>query len=486
MSSFDVTDIRIGADAWLHFAGLAGSGMSGLAQYHAQAGGVTTGSDRAFDQGERREIRTRLEGLGIGIISQDGSFSTAAEPGGICAGQTCSAVVVSTAIEDRVPDVAAAREQGIPILHRSELLARYVADHRTIAVSGTSGKSTVTAMVFTILRACGINTGLLTGGPLTALVNEGHIGNAWAPAPQEGTPFLVIEADESDGSLVRYHPWAGIILNLGLDHKAPEEIMAMFEVFRENVSGPLIVGADTNLADLAKGSELFGIGHDGRPGTWAENVNPGPGGSDFQVDGVAFHLPAPGLYNVYNATAAIAAGRACGLTLGQMVPALAGFAGVSRRFESVGEAAGVEVIDDFAHNPDKIAAAVAAAHDRLGRSAGRVLAVFQPHGFGPTRFLRDALVATFAASLGSDDVLWLPEIYFAGGSVTRDISSGDLVDDIRRQDRDARFLPERDDLPPAIAAEARPGDLVLVMGARDPSLTEFSRTILVELEKANG
>ncbi len=486
MSSFDSADIPIGADAWLHFAGLAGSGMSGLAQYHAQAGGATTGSDRAFDQKERPEIRARLENLGIGIFSQDGSFPTAAEPGGMCAGQTCAAVVVSTAIEDRVPDIAAAREKDIPILHRSELLARYVTDHRTIAVSGTSGKSTVTAMVFTILRACGLNTGLLTGGPLTALVNEGHIGNAWAPTPGNGTPFLVIEADESDGSLVRYHPWAGIILNLGLDHKAPEEIMDMFEVFRENVSGPLIVGADANLAELARDFEVFGIGGDGRPGTWAENVSLGPGGSDFQVEGVAFRLPAPGLYNVHNATAALAACRACGLTLEQMAPALAEFAGVSRRFESVGHAAGVEVIDDFAHNPDKIAAAVAAAHDRLGQSGGRVLAVFQPHGFGPTRFLRDALVATFATSLGSDDVLWMPEIFFAGGSVTRDISSGDLVNDICRRGRDARFLPERDNLPPAIAAEARPGDLVLVMGARDPSLTEFSRTILFELGKADG
>ena len=486
MSSFDANDILIGADAWLHFAGLAGSGMSGLAQFHAQAGGPTTGSDRAFDQGERPEIRARLEALGVGIFSQDGSFPTAAEPGRMCAGQTCAAVVVSTAVEDRVPDIAAAREQGIPILHRSELLARYVADHQAIAVSGTSGKSTVTAMVFTILRACGLNTGLLTGGPLTALVNDGHIGNAWAPAPQEGTPYLVIEADESDGSLVRYHPWAGIILNLGLDHKTPEEVMAMFEVFKENVSGPLIVGADDNLADLAQGSEVFGIGDDGRPGTWAGNINLGPGGSDFQVDGVPFHLPAPGLYNVHNATAAIAAGRACGLTLEQMAPAVAGFAGVSRRFERVGEAAGVAVIDDFAHNPDKIAAAVAAAHEGLEKSGGRVLAVFQPHGFGPTRFLREALVATFATSLGSDDVLWMPEIFFAGGSVTRDISSGDLVNDVCRRGRDARFLPERGDLPSAIAAEARPGDLVLVMGARDPSLTEFSRTILCELGKSDG
>jgi UDP-N-acetylmuramate-alanine ligase len=163
---------------------------------------------------------------------------------------------------------------------------------------------------------------------------------------------------------------------------------------------------------------------------------------------------------------------------------LAGFAGVSRRFVSIGSAGGVEVIDDFAHNPDKIAAAVTAAHDRAVR--GRILAVFQPHGFGPTRFLREALVETFATELGPDDILWMLEIYFAGGTVTRDISSGDLVQEISRRGRSARFLAERELLPAAIAAEARPGDLVLVMGARDPSLTDFCGVILGELGKKTG
>ncbi len=485
MSSSDKEDIRTDPGAWLHFAGVAGSGMSGLAQFHAQAGGPTTGSDRAFDHGERQDIRSNLENLGIGILPQDGSFVNAAQPGGHCAGRTCAAVVVSTAVEDRVGDIAAAREHGIPVLHRSELLARYVTTHRTIAVSGTSGKSTVTAMVFTILRACGKDPGLLTGGPVAELVNDGRIGNAWAPGTtglDTLESYLVIEADESDGSLVRYHPWSGVILNLGLDHKTPEEVMVMFRTFKNNVFGPLVVGADANLGSLTNGAEMFGIGEDDRPGTWARDVSLRPDGSDFKVEDVAFNLPVPGLYNVENAAASIAACRPCGITLAQMVPALAGFAGVSRRFERVGAAAGIEVIDDFAHNPDKIAAALAAANVRLSEASGRILAVFQPHGFGPTRFLREALVESFAANLDTDDVLWLPEIFFAGGTVTRDISSADLVDDIRGHGRDARFLAARDKLPAAVAAEARPGDLVLVMGARDPSLTDFCRSILVELE----
>ena len=478
----DPAAIPTGPEAWLHFAGVGGSGMSALAQFHAQAGGRATGSDRAFDQGERQEVRDRLEELGIGILPQDGSFARAWD-------RPCDAVVVSTAVEDRVGDIASARKHGIPILHRSELLARYVAGHRTIAVSGTSGKSTVTAMIFAILQGCGREPGLLTGGPVGSLMEAGHLGNAWGPGAStagDGPPLLVIEADESDGSLVRYRPWAGVILNLGLDHKSPAEIMDMFRIFRTNVTGPLIVGADANLAELAEGNEVFGIDGDDRTGTWARDVVLLPDGSDFRVDDVSFRLPVPGLYNVKNAAAAIAACRACGVDLADMAPALAGFRGVARRFQPVGIAGGVEVIDDFAHNPDKIIAAVAAARIRLAGSPGRLLAFFQPHGFGPTRFLREALGEAFAACLHPADILWLPEIYFAGGTVTRDISSADIVADVRRQGRDARFVPERSDLPAAIADAARPGDLVLVMGARDPSLTEFCRTILVALEKSAG
>jgi len=465
----------IGADAWLHFAGIAGSGMSALAQFHAQQGGLTTGSDRAFDQGQRGRIREQLAALGVRLFSQDGSFLQLGNAS--FAGRRPDAVVVSTAVENKVPDVKVAKQNDVPILHRSELLARYVAAHRTIAVSGTSGKSTVTAMIFAILQAAGKGPGLLTGGALASLVAQGHLGNAWGPTPQaDGPPWLVIEADESDGSLVRYHPWAGIVLNLGLDHKSPAEIMAMFTTFRDNVSGPLIVGDMPELVSLHPDSLLYGMG-DG-PGTRALNVQLLPAGARFTIDGVTFDLQVPGAYNVLNATAAVAAVVAAGVPVAEAVAPLAAFTGVARRFQSIGTAAGVEVIDDFAHNPDKIAAALAAAHTRAD---GRILAIFQPHGFGPTRFLRDALIETFAQNLAPQDVLWMPEIFFAGGTVTRDISSADLTAAIVAFGRDARFVAERRELPEALAAEARTGDLVLVMGARDPSLTQMCRSIIAAL-----
>lgn len=452
--------------SWLHFVGVGGSGMSALAQFHTGRGGRATGSDRAFDQGERQEIRRQLEQAGVEIVPQDGAALTA----------DCSAVVLSTAVEDSIPDVMRARELGIELKHRSELLQVYVAQHQTMAVTGTSGKSTVTAMIWTILRGCGKQPGLLTGGPATALQDEGLLGNACSP---DGPGFLVIEADESDGSVVRYHPWAGVVLNLGRDHKEPAEIAEMFSTFRLNCAGPLIVGDGDDLRFLQPGAVTFGLGDAAQ--VRGTDVELGPRQVAFTVDGVRFTVPQPGNYTVQNALAAIAACREAGCSLDDIVAPLAGFRGVARRFVSLGTARGVEVIDDFAHNPDKLAAALAAGRDRLAGTAGRILAVFQPHGFGPTRFLRDDLVRELGRALRPDDVLWLPEIYFAGGTVTRDISSADLVGDIVTGGRDARFLADRDQLPAAIAEEACEGDLVLVMGARDPSLTELARRVLAAL-----
>jgi UDP-N-acetylmuramate-alanine ligase len=448
---------------WFHYVGLAGSGMSALAVFHAGGGGRATGSDRALDRGEHPEIRAGLARAGVTVVPQDGS--------GLA--PDCTAVVVSTAIEDSVPDIRRARELGLPILHRSEMLARYVAAHRTIAVTGTSGKSTVTAMIFTLLRGGGRDPSLLTGGALVDLQRDGHLGNAWASGAG-ASDWLVIEADESDGSVVRYHPWAGVVLNLGRDHKEPAEVAAMFATFKANLAGPLILGEDANLEPLREGAVTFGVG----PGAdlRAEGLVAGPLGSRFTVEGVDFTVPTPGRHDALNALAALAAGRAAGLTLVEMAPALAAFGGVARRFQSLGTAGGVEVIDDFAHNPDKLSAALATAHARAGD--GRVLAVFQPHGYGPTRFLWDHLVATFAAQLRADDVLWLPEIFYAGGSAVRDIGSDGLAAAIVREGRDARHVADRATLPAAIGAEARPGDLVLVMGARDPSLTDLGAAIL--------
>jgi UDP-N-acetylmuramate-alanine ligase/lipoprotein-anchoring transpeptidase ErfK/SrfK len=445
-----------------HYAGLAGSGMSALAQFQVMSGGSASGSDRSFDRGERSAARAQLEALGIAVTPQDGR--------GI--GNDCAALVVSTAVEDQVPDVAAAREKGVPIVHRSELLAHFVAARRAIAVTGTSGKSSVVAMTFEILRGAGREPSVITGGDLVLLQNEGLWGNAWAGK----SDLLVVEADESDGSVTRYSPAVGVALNLQRDHKEMDEVLAMFATFRAQTRERFVCGEDARLIALGDSPLAFGFAEDAA--VRAERVQLGPDGSAFDVAGVHFTLPVPGRHNVENALAAIAACRALDVPLAAMVAPLSQFHGVGRRFQSLGVARGVEVIDDFAHNPAKIAAALETAQ----RRSKRVLAIYQPHGYGPTRFLRADFVDTFARALRPADRLWLLEIFYAGGTAQRDLSSADIVADISAKGAAAEFASTRDALTARLIAEAKSGDLVLVMGARDPSLTEFAKQLLTGLE----
>ncbi len=449
-----------------HYAGLGGSGMSALAQFQVMIGGRASGSDRAFDRGERPEARAKLERMGIEILPQDGS--------GLAS--DCAALVVSTAVESEVPDVAAARHRGVPMIHRSELLAHFVDHFRTLAVTGTSGKSTVVAMVFEMLRGAGRRPSVITGGDLLALEAEGLWGNACFG----GSDLLVVEADESDGSVVRYHPAVGLVLNLQRDHKEPEEVGRLFARFREQTRETFVVGEDDALEALAAGATVFGFGP--RADVRGERVELEAASSRFEVGGVEFRLPVPGEHNVVNALAAIAACRAVDVPLADLVAPLAAFRGVGRRFQSVGTAGGVEVVDDFAHNAAKITAAIRTAQGR----ARRVLAVYQPHGFGPTRFLWRDLVDAFSSALHPEDRLWMLEVFYAGGTATRDFSAADIVADISAAGAAAEFAPTRDALVARLVAEAHEGDLVLVMGARDPSLSALARRIVVALADSSG
>ncbi|WP_257308223.1 L,D-transpeptidase family protein [Geothrix fuzhouensis] len=449
----------------LHFAGVAGSGMSALAQFAAMKGSRASGSDRSFDRGQRPEARAQLEALGVVILPQDGSGLEG----------DCAALVVSTAVEDEVPDVAGARRLGVPVLHRSELLAHFVSRYRTVAVTGTSGKSTTVAMVFEILRGAGLDPSVITGGELVALQREGHWGNAWAGV----SDFLVIEADESDGSVVRYHPAVGVLLNLQKDHKEMDLVAEMFRTFRAQAREAVVVGEAGNLAEFAAGATLFGFNAGADPR--AEDLKLAADGSTFSVRGVRFRLPMPGRHNVENALAAIAACATLGVPMAAMVAPLAGFQGVARRFQVLGVRRGVTVVDDFGHNPAKVSASIRAAHLRTAATGGRVLAVFQPHGFGPLKFLRAEFVEAFAAELAPLDRLWFLDVFYAGGTAAMDISSADVIGDIATRGVAAEWAPSRECLVERLAAEAKAGDLILVMGARDPSLTDLTRAILEAL-----
>lgn len=435
--------------------------MSALAQFHAMGGETVTGSDRLLDQGGLDELKGAFEKLGIRLFSQDGS--------GV--GSGTRQLTVSTAIEGNNPDIKKARELLIPVKHRTDVLAANVTAHRTLAVAGTSGKSTVTAMIFEILEAAGRSPSLITGAPLASLAERGLLGNAL----RGESDLLVIEADESDGTLPKYSPWLGILLNIGKDHKELSEIRELFARFRER-SRSFVANADAaGLSEFLEGAATFGFEAGELRGTKLEID---ARSCRFEVCGVSFELPAPGRYNAENALAAAAACRKAGVPLQTSAEALSRFRGISRRFEVVGAAGGVEVVDDYAHNPDKLRAVLSVARSR----SKRAWVVFQSHGFYPTRFLKNELIDAFSDSLRPVDKLVMPDIYYVGGTTAKDISPEHIAAPVRERGLDARHIPKREDIAAEIAAAAGPGDMVLVLGARDPTLSAFARDILERLK----
>jgi UDP-N-acetylmuramate--alanine ligase len=276
--------------------------------------------------------------------------------------------------------------------------------------------------------------------------------------------------------VVRYHPAVGVVLNLQRDHKEMAAVAEMFRVFRAQVREAIVLGEAENLHEFAEGGIAFGFG-DGSD-LRVEELVIGPEGSSFTLRGLPFRLPVPGRHNVENAMAAIAACVALGVPLSAMREPLMAFQGVARRFQVLGTRRGVTVVDDFGHNPAKVAASIRAAHLRVQANRGRVLAVFQPHGFGPLKFLRTDFVDTFAKELAPGDRLWGLDVFYAGGTASRDITSAEVMADIAARGVAAESAPSRKWLVERLAAEAKEGDLILIMGARDPSLADLAKTIL--------
>jgi len=441
----------------VHFTGIFGSGMSALAQYLRFQGIAVSGSDRLLGSEDTTAVQQSLEGLGCAIVPQDGSN----------VGEDTDAVCVSTAIEASNPDMAAAYARGLPIVHRSDVLASIIASRRTVAIAGTSGKSTVTAMIFEFLTACGKSPSLISGAALLSLEKQGMIGNAFSG----GSDLLVVEADESDGTLVKYAPEAAVVLNVSKDHKDVDEIRGLFETLISASSWTASNADDRILASLPA-AVRFGRGGSASWRPDREEVL--PGSVKLFRKGMEYHLPLPGEHNLENLRGALCVCEHFGCEGTALAEAVKNFEGVARRFSVTGTAMSVYVVDDFAHNPAKIAAAVSAAR---GLSA-RVVAVYQPHGFGPTRFLREEYIATFRAVFREQDSLYLLPIYYAGGTAQKDISSEDIVAGLGPVSFNARAIGDRDELRARLKEDARPGDCVLVMGARDPSLPSLVRKIV--------
>jgi len=441
----------------VHFTGIFGSGMSALAQYLRFQGITVSGSDRFHTSGDTASIRQSLEGLGCTIVPQNGS--------GV--GADTDVVCISTAIEDSNPDIAAAKNLGIPIIHRSDLLSALITTKKTIAVAGTSGKSTVTAMIFEFLTACGKSPSLISGAGLRRLEKEGLLGNAYGG----GSELLVVEADESDGTLVKYHPEAAVVLNVSKDHKSTDEVAKLFEALVSQSSWTASNADDPILASLPA-TVRFGRN---AAGSWRpDRVELLPTSVKLLKSDIEYHLPLPGEHNLENLCAALCVCEHYGCEPATLADAVRNYEGVARRFVLFTTKTNVQVVDDFAHNPAKIAAVV-----RASRSiSNRIIAIYQPHGFGPTRFLKNEYIAAFRTVFQKQDSLYLLPIYYAGGTAQKDISSEDIIQGLGPVAFKAQAVNDRDELLTRLKGDATSGDCVLLMGARDPSLPAFVKKIV--------
>ncbi len=451
--------------------GIGGSGMSALALILLHQGCEVRGSDRSCDLGETPEKFDQLRRTGIEIVPQDGKGLDS----------SFDLLIVSSAIEESIPDVRAARAHAIPVQKRADILAENFNAGHGIAIGGTSGKSTVTAMLGHILSQTGRDPTVINGAAMVNALEEGAdgLGNA---VIGKGAPF-VIEADESDGSIVLYRPEIAVLTNISLDHKPIDITRPLFETFLQNAKKTAVINLDNPEAAALTGlhpqTVTFSLQNPAATFV-AEDIQLQPDGTSFRVrhtpSGKTFaaQLQVPGKHNVENAMASIAAACLSGLSLEEAVFPLADFRGVKRRLEYLGTENGITVIDDFGHNPDKVAASLAA----LKQAEGRLIVVFQPHGFEPMRLMGQDITQAFADGLGQDDILVMSEILYKGGTVRRDISSGDFIGIVAENGRTALFLPEREQIMDYLLKTAKPGDRVIIMGARDDSLTDFGHEFL--------
>ena len=457
------------------FCGIGGSGMLPLACIVRARGFDVEGSDRSLDQGRLADKFAFLQRLGIGLHPQDGSGMRSAD----------QLLVTSAAIEETVPDVQAARRLGAEQITRPNLLARlFNAAPVSVAVGGTSGKSTTTGMIGWVLHELGLQPTVMNGAVMKNFVTA---DTPFASAlVGEGDAF-VSEVDESDGSIALYEPRIAVLNNVTLDHKSMDELRGLFLSFVGRAETAVLNLDDEETALLATKVEperrITYSFRDPSADLYGSNVAEEPLAISFDVldrksgETVPVRLSVPGRHNASNALAALAAAVAAGAELRKAAEALAGFVGLRRRFEVVGTTNGISVIDDFGHNPDKIAATL----DTLHAFPGRVLAMFQPHGYGPLRTMRQELIDCFAAKLGRDDVLIMPDPVYFGGTVDRSVGSNDIVEGVRAAGRNAEHVPDRAQCGERLAELARPGDRIIVMGARDDTLTQFAADVLARL-----
>ncbi len=410
----------------VHLVGIGGVGMSALAQALLDAGGTVTGADRALGgSGARPGVLAALARAGVRLFPDDGS--------GI--GPDTARVIVSTAVEETNRDLRCARARGIPVVHRAAALAELLAPRRLVAVAGTCGKSTVTAILGHLLAESGFDPVVVNG----AQVVGWDAGGTRVGSTRKGTgAYSVAEVDESDKSLVAFKPFAAVVTNASADHYSKAEMDAVFDAFVRGVPGPVIDGRRTPMVPSA----------------------------------AARTIPLPGEHNAVNAECALRMAAALGADPARLAAAIRTFPGVERRLQRVGTCGGAVVYDDYAHNPEKLHAMLATLQAAYPKG---VAVVWRPHGYAPLRKMLEALAAMFRATLRPCDELLVLPVYDAGGTTDRSLNSDALV--ARLNASPVRFVEGLEDAETHLRTHAPAFGALVVAGARDPGLPVLARRL---------
>lgn len=425
----------------VHVSGIGGVGMSALAQALLDEGAVVTGSDRLLDTGDLTDTLACLAKQGVALGPQDGSGVTSAT----------ARLVVSSAIEADNPEVVRAQALGVPVVHRAAELAALTGGRHLVAVTGTCGKSTVTAMLGCLLEGAGFDPFVVNG----AAVAGWDAGGTRIGSVRKGKgPWAVVEADESDKSLMVFRPEHAVITNASADHFGLGETLSLFAAFRARVPGVVV---------------------DGQEGGGPQGVRLEGWSGSFTFEGDAYSVPMPGVHNVLNAWHAVRMARALGAQPAQLAAALGRFGGVERRLQRLGTCGGAAVVDDYAHNPEKLAAAWTTLAEAF--PAG-VCAVWRPHGFAPLRKMMEGLTEVFARVCRPSDTLLLLPVYDAGGTADRSVGSDVLASHLREKGVKVAAVSSLESAEALMREKAAGGAGALVtFGARDPGLPRLARRL---------
>ncbi len=460
---------------YAHFIGIGGAGMSGIAKVLHERGRAVTGSDM-----RRSRYSTALAEMGVPVqIGHDPA--NLGDP---------EVVVVSSAIPESNPELAEARRRGLPVWPRAKMLAELAGDRLTVAVAGTHGKTSTSSMAAAAFTAAGQDPTFLIGGELTGIGTNARGGDG---------RFYVVEADESDGSFLLLDPYCAIVTNVEADHldhyASLAEIVETFEVFLSHVrpDGVAVLCADDAVlrgiaSDATRRTVTYGVAEDADVRMLSYSA--GGAGSDFEVTfpdetRIACHVGTPGRHMALNATAVLAAAWALDIDVHLCAEGIGSFSGVKRRFETVGEVGGVRVVDDYAHHPTEVRATLGAARAATDPESD-VWVVFQPHRYTRTA----ALAGEFGEAFPSADRVVLLDVYSAGEAPVPGVSGKTLVDAVLRAHPRTRlaYFPHRAAVAEYVARRARPGDIVLTMGAGDVTTMgpEIVRALTEQAEQAGG